>query len=83
MTAEQWCAALAERLTAAILREAPPGLGWWDPAWELVRAPSEALMQELKAIEEGGGSRDRARQLGLDVLAAWRHAAERWRAAGG
>jgi len=63
---------------------APPGLGHWPPAWELVEAPSEAFLDALAAWERTGtdDAREAARQAGGAVVAAWREAARQWEAAG-
>lgn len=80
MNRSEWTEKLCSRLSAAIARETPAGLGSWEPAWEMVAAPSRALLQELGRYEREGGDQEAAKRLGLDVLAAWRRAAMRWRA---
>ncbi len=76
---EAWCQRLLERLSAAIAREAPEGIGRWDEAWQRVDRPSRELLLELRRIERGGGDPERAKRLGMDVLTAWRYAGGEWR----
>lgn len=83
MSDVEWCERLLSRLSAAIAKEAPAGVGAWDEAWSRVELSSRALLDELRGIEGGGGDRERAKGLGLDVLAAWRHVGARFRAGGG
>lgn len=75
-----WCDHLLARLVAAIAREAPAGLGLWEGLGAVIDAPSGELLLELRRIERGGGDQERAKRLGLDVLAAWRRAGEAWQA---
>ncbi len=69
------------RLAAAITREAPAGIGAWPTAWEMVDEPSRLFLEELLRVEQGKGDAQVAVRLGQDVLAAWRRAAMKWRAA--
>lgn len=71
---------IAGRLCAAIARETPAGLGAWEPAWEIVEAPSAAFLEELALVEAGAGDRDRLVERGVEVLEAWKRAAAEWRA---
>lgn len=83
MSPQQWCDHVCVRLHARIARETPAGLGAWDPVWDLVEAPSRALMEELARIERGEGATETAKALGVEVLAAWRRSAMQWEATGG
>lgn len=80
MTGREWGDRLCRRLDMAIARETPERIGAWPPAWELVKDESGALLAELLRIDRGEGDQERAKQLGLEVLAAWRRAAMKWRA---
>lgn len=57
---------------------ASPGLGRWDPAWEIVRESSVRLLDALAAWERTGeeAAMDRAKDVAVEVVQAW-HAAER------
>jgi hypothetical protein len=80
MTRREWTDALCRRLSDAVSREAPAGLGHWEPAWKRVEAPSRALLDALAAFEETGRAEDKqaAVRCAGDVLQAWRSAAAEW-----
>jgi hypothetical protein len=63
---------------------APPGLGHWPGAWELVEGPANEFLDALARWEDSGTDEDMeaARRAGGGVVAAWRAAAGRWEAAG-
>jgi hypothetical protein len=80
---------MAGRLSEAVRRAVPPGIGHWPPAWEVVEAPSAAFLDALRAWEAAGDGAPNERELreAIDhaarrALAAWREAARRWEAAG-
>jgi hypothetical protein len=75
---------VARWVTDRVREVAPPGLGRWPRAWELVEAPSAEFLDALAAWEETGAPEDKAAasQAASDVVAAWREAARQWEAAG-
>ena len=84
MTRREWRDALFRRLEEAVAREAPAGLGHWEPAWQRVEAPSHELLEALATFEASGRQEDKqaAVRLAGDVLQAWRSAAAEWERAG-
>lgn len=78
MTDVEWIDRVRARLSAAIAREAPAGIGAWDRVWEIVDAPTRALELELAKLEDGEGRREYATDLGVELLAAWRRAGQEW-----
>lgn len=83
MNDAEWCDYMLARLAAAIAKEAPAGIGTWDEAWIRVDRSSHELMAEIHRIDAGGGDKEKAKRLGVDVLNAWRHVGARFRAGGG
>ena len=79
MREREWTDRLSDRLHELVSAEAPAGLGTWAPAWEIVEAPSGELLDELSRIEDGGGSRDRAKRLAVRLREAWREAGQQYR----
>jgi|GEM_PF-5871971 len=80
---------MAGRLTEAIRRAVPPGVGHWPGAWEIVEAPSVAFLDALAAWEHAGdGSPNESELLeAIDdgarrTLRVWKEAAKRWEAEG-
>ena len=71
---------LCRRLAADIAAVAPEGLGSWPPAWELVEAPSGRFLDRLHEWVETGDDElgDVLRYAYVDVVAAWKTAADRW-----
>ena len=63
-------------LSKHVRRETTRTLGQWDPAWEIVRAPSERFLAAVQAFERTGreSDMDRAKELALRVRDAWREA---------
>ena len=61
-----------------------PGLGRWDLAWEIVRAPSSRFLEALGEWERTGEEEamDRAKDRAMEVLSAWKDAERRYRAVG-
>ena len=53
-----------------------PGLGQWDPAFELVSEPSDRFTDTLYQWENSGLAEDlkAVEQTGVDLVAAWREA---------
>jgi hypothetical protein len=84
MTRREWTRELCRRLSEAVARETPAGLGYWEPAWERVEEPSRELLDALAAFELSGSDRTKqeAVRLAGDVLQAWRSAAAEWERAG-
>ena len=60
---------------------ASPGLGRWDPAWEIVREPSARLLEALAGWERTGDEEamDRAKAVAVEVVQAWREAERAFR----
>jgi hypothetical protein len=63
---------------------APPGLGRWGPAWNIVEDPSRTFLDALARWEATGAAEDQeaTRAAAGAVVAAWREAAQQWEAAG-
>ena len=80
MTRREWTDTLCRRLSAAVAREAPAGLGQWEGAWYRVEAPSRSLLDALAVFEATGREADKQATVRLagDVLDAWRTAAAEW-----
>jgi hypothetical protein len=51
---------VARWVTDRVREVAPPGLGRWPRAWELVEAPSAEFLDALAAWEETGAPEDKA-----------------------
>lgn len=84
MTRAEIVAEVCRRVTKAVGEAAPPGLGRWDPAWELVAEPSDAFLDAL-ADYQATGSRDaeeRIQRTANELVAAWREAALQYREVG-
>ena len=75
---------VCRRLSERIARVAPPGLGRWGPAWDIVEAPSRAFLAALSRWEETGTADAAAavRTAAERVVATWAEAARQWEAAG-
>lgn len=75
-----WTTMVARRLATTIGEEMPEGIGRWPRAWEVVEAPSRALLAEMASLERGDGDRDRVVRAGVEVREAWQAAAREWEA---
>lgn len=77
MSRTDWCDEVCHRVVAAVGREAPRGLGTWDEAWRMVEAPSDDLLEALRAFEDREAD-DKAHIVALAeaLLDAWREAGE-------
>jgi len=75
-------AVVARWLAERVREVAPPGLGRWGPAWELVEEPSTRFLDALSAWEASGAEADkeRVRLAAGGVVAAWREAARQYEA---
>jgi len=84
MTREERTRHVCRRLTECIGEVTPAGLGKWDPAWELVAAPSTVFLDTLAAWERKDTPETRAHlQAAADaVVRAWRAARREWEEAG-
>jgi hypothetical protein len=84
MTRREWAGELCRRLSTHVAQETPRGLRHWEPAWELVEAPSRELLEALSIYEQTGSEAAKRRCIELTgaVLAAWRQAAAEWEHAG-
>lgn len=83
MTRSEAARELCRRLTADVHAVAPPGLGRWGRAWQLVAGATDAFLDELHAWEHDG-SRHRVehiQHLYDEVVAAWAMAASEYLAA--
>ena len=72
------------RVADRIRKVAPPGLGRWDLAWELVAAPSDVFLDALSAWEAADtpGIRSELATASTLLVKAWASAARQWEAAG-
>jgi hypothetical protein len=84
MTTEERTRYVCRRLTERVGEVAPPGLGKWDRAWEVVADPSTAFLDALREWEGEDTPKSRARlQAAADaVVKAWRLASQEWEARG-
>lgn len=75
---------ICQRVTRRIAEVAPPGLGLWAPAWEIVATPSDYFLDRLKEWESRDAAQTRTALEGAvnELVRAWRTAAEAWDAAG-
>lgn len=75
---------VARWVTDRVREVAPPGLGNWAPAWEIVEGPSREFLDVLVRWEATGSEEDReaVKAAGGEVVAAWRQAARQWEAIG-
>ena len=75
---------LCRILSKCVSMVASPGLGMWEPAWELVEEPSALFLDALSEFERTGdeAEMDRAKRLSLAVRDAWREADRKYREAG-
>lgn len=84
MTRHERAAELCRRLTADVRAVAPPGLGRWDRAWQLVAGATDAFLDELHAWEHDGSRArvERIQHLYDEVVAGWGMAASEYMATG-
>ena len=77
-----WSVNLCRRLSEGVAAQSPPGLGRWEPAWEMVEAPSERLLSMLADWEQSGSVADQRAAIiaAEDVAFAWERAATAWAA---
>jgi hypothetical protein len=75
---------IARRVSDRIADVAPPGLGHWPDAWELVAAPSRAFLDALECWERTGtkAAEVEVTRLARQVVEAWSEAAREWTLAG-
>lgn len=73
---------IARRVSERVRRVAPPGIGRWDPAWEIVAAPSDHFMDALTAWEREATAEteERVRRTADELVEAWREAGRRFEA---
>jgi hypothetical protein len=71
---------IARWVSERVHEATPAGLGRWEPAWEIVEAPSNAFLDALKAWEQSGALEDqrRVQEAGRAVVEAWRDAGAQW-----
>ena len=76
-----WSNDLCRRLSEGMAHQSSPGLGRWEPAWEIVEAPSERLLSVLADWEHSGSIADQRAAIiaAEDVAFAWERAAIAWR----
>ena len=84
MTRREKARIVAERVAARIREVSPVGLGHWDPAFELVAAPSDAFMDALAGwqSEDSPATRSKLEAAATDLIEAWAEAARQWKEAG-
>ena len=84
MTIEEPIRHVCRRVARRIGKVTPRGLGLWDPAWELVREPSNAFMEALATWGEADTteSRNCLQAAAEELVKAWRRAGEEWEACG-
>ncbi len=89
LTREEMARLVARRLARRVARVAPPGLGRWQRAWELVGPPSERfvdLLVEWEHADPADGQDEVRKQMiraaADDVVQAWAAAARLWEDAG-
>ena len=72
---------LCRILSDHVRQVARPGLGRWEPAWEIVEGPSRRFLEALEAWERTGDERqmDRAKALAIQVRDAWMEAGRKHR----
>jgi hypothetical protein len=75
---------LCRKLSAEIALRAPPGLGTWEPAWEIVERPSAEFLDRLSEWVKNGhaDTLDAIRKAYREVVEAWATARDAWEAAG-
>lgn len=68
---------LCGQLSREVAQIAPPGIGRWSPAWQIVAEADAEFVVALAAWERSGseGEQSRLRESYLDVLGAWKCAA--------
>jgi hypothetical protein len=82
---ERRARAIARKVTAAVHRVSPAGLGRWDGAWPIVADPSDAFLDALHAWETAGAPLpvpEHVRAAGDALVRAWLDAAAAWDAQG-
>ena len=84
MKAHDKARVVAGRVTARVREVAPPGLGHWDLAWELVAQPSDVFMDALAdwRAEDSFTTRMALEAASTVLVAAWAEAARQWEEAG-
>ena len=84
MTRHEKARIVAERVAALVREVAPEGLGHWDPAWELVAAPSDVFMDRLAEWEatDSPVTRSQLEAASTALVEAWAEAARQWAEAG-
>lgn len=77
-------AAVARWVAEQVHEVAPPGLGKWPPAWDIVELPSLDYLEALGRWVVTGSVADRqaARIAASAVITAWGEAARRWETGG-
>jgi hypothetical protein len=75
---------LCRELSRQVSYVAPPGLGHWEPAWEIVEEPSCRFLEVLDNWVQTGDDETKhgAKINAGKVLDAWREASQRYREAG-
>ena len=63
---------------------APPGLGHWSPAWDLIAEPSDTFLDSLSEWEQNDTpeTREVLRSAASEFVGVWWRAAEMWEAEG-
>jgi hypothetical protein len=71
---------VCENMAREVQQIAPPGLGLWEPAWEIVADADAEFMIALFAWEDSPSEKLEAqvRYWGDEVMARWHEAAKRF-----
>lgn len=75
---------ICQRVTQEVASVAPKGLGRWPEAWRIVEEPSTRFLDRLAEWEHAdtADTRRRLHAAAVEVVEAWRRAAEAWGRAG-
>ena len=84
MTTDERVRYVCRKLTEAVHEVAPPGLGRWDRAWDIVHGPSAAFLDALADWETDDveATRAKVQAAAVEVVRAWRKAGQEWDAQG-
>ena len=84
MTRREKARIVCKRVAARIREVSPVGLGYFDPAWELVANPSDVFMDALAEwqTEDSPSTRSKLEAASTHLIDAWAEAARQWTEAG-
>ena len=71
---------ICENMAREVEQIAPPGIGRWEPAWEIVASASAEFMIALFAWEDSPSDKSEAlvRYWGDEVMARWHEAVKKF-----